>query len=779
MIASCRRTGLVTLALVLLWCVCCLPAMAAPGRLAQVRILGNQEVKTEAIRQAADQALAQSPKDATLQDVAEPVRQAIMKLGYFESVQVVPSAMAGGAGLMVTVKELRRVSKITFVGNALMSSDDLAAAITTKPGLYLNERLLQRDAQRVAEAYAEKGLKASVSDLRVSTAGEVVFTVAEPQISELCVTGLRIVKPEEVAGLVTIKAGGPLLEDKVAESVSALRHTGWFSEVKPRVTPAPDGQTGLVLEFVVSERPGIFPERVGVPMEKIDVARLRSDISPPRLDIQYQASVRLNEYLLDTKEEVPAALTRLEAAAKKIDAAKAGRDEAATLLEYGRALEAADRGTEAKAVLGAAAEVYGRLSQADPKDYGLLLALGEALGSSGKRPEALETLRKACELQPQKWEAHTRFAQTVAGHLYAELGHWMAAQKGPVTTEALRQSAPIRAMVELVPWEKTAAAMRAVCPPGATEEDLVKLGREASQHLAEALRVAPEEPRVRRAEFEAVIGTLFAALGAVGQEESIWAALGAEAEAVAAKVQKLAEADPGVALWSSFVRSTSAVLFLTGAPQVAVSEERINQEFRLLAEALTKITERWPNSLRTTGSLLGIMQFLAGQNEMAKATFEKAVALNPFDRQNYNALLGLAYQAEDWGEMDRLVRRRMAVMPAAEDLIMLGKIADRQGNQEAVGQAFEQAMTQFPQEALGYLAMAGHKLRGGDDETGGKLLEKGLSLAPRSGYAYALCCALNLVEGKTQQAGSALRQSLELDPEDELANLLRYRYFVQ
>ena len=116
---------------------------------------------------------------------------------------------------------------------------------------------------------------------------------------------------------------------------------------------------------------------------------------------------------------------------------------------------------------------------------------------------------------------------------------------------------------------------------------------------------------------------------------------------------------------------------------------------------------------------------------------------------------------------------------AAEDLIMLGKIADRQGNQEAVGQAFEQAMTQFPQEALAYLEMAGHKLRGGDDEAGGKLLGKGLSLAPRSGYAYALCCALNLVEGKTQQAGSALHQALELDPEDELANLLRNRYFVQ
>jgi len=220
-------------------------------------------------------------------------------------------------------------------------------------------------------------------------------------------------------------------------------------------------------------------------------------------------------------------------------------------------------------------------------------------------------------------------------------------------------------------------------------------------------------------------------------------------------------------------------MMVLSGKQFVGEEDQVLAQFRQLAQRLDEIAHRWPRALRTSGSMLGMLQFMANETEMARATFEEALKANPYDRQNYNALMGLALQAEDWAEVERIIRRRMAVNPAAEDHVLLGKAFERQGKPDrAVLEEFRAAIIEFPDAAIGYVAGSGWLLRMGlSDDDAEVMLRKGLEIEPRNAYGNAVEAALCLLQGEPEGAKKALARSLRSAPKCELAQTLRTAHF--
>lgn len=752
----------------------CGPVVSAPEKIVDMKVAANKMVKAETILRSARLVVKVGQEVEPLAPVLRAIRQEVLRLGYFEDVEVSSAEVEGGVAVTITVRERVRVSKVIFEGNKVFSADDLMKLIRTKAGLLFDARIAKRDTQRIEEAYQQRGVLARVGNVGVDDAGQVTFTIQEVRVEAVRFKGLRVVTDQEARELFAVEAGASFRTEDVASATRALQSPGWFEHVEVRVSPGEKGaETGVIVEVSVTERPGIFPERVGVPAPDIDADKLRADISIIRLNLNYQATWQVNEYLIDLQEDLNEALGRLEEAAKSDNATP---DD---LYEYARALRAVDRKQEAATQFRTAAVAYRQLLEKTPENVDVLLRLGESLAATGEDAEAVELLRKAVRLAPDRWEPQTEFVQAARDHILAEFGKAMAAALASPSPADLKHAPAVRAVAELMPWERTRAAMLAALETSQEPDAIVLLGREAAANIAEALRLAPREPAVLRTCFSVMLGGFFTLAYAVGGSPDVWTAMGEEAEAFTKQLGDLTDTDPALALWSTFFHSFRAVLALAGGGGPAASEQQITAQLRTLGKRLTEITEKWPRVLRTSGSILGIVQFIAGEHKLAKATFERAIEQNPYDRQNYNALLGLAFDEEDWAGMERVVRRRIEFQEAAEDHVLLGKIADRQDKPQEALAHFRETIERFPDDALGYVATAGWLLHlGGNDAEAEGLLDKGLAIDPTNAYGHAVRCALRLLQDKPEEAAAALSAALKAQPDEELANVLRSGYFT-
>jgi tetratricopeptide (TPR) repeat protein len=766
------------------WAALCTCAGAAPAKITAIDVAGNASVSTALILDTIRPIAAVGQEITSPYALFDPIRQTLMKLGYFDDVAVTGAPAPGGYSLTIKVAERRRVTKVVFKGNARLSSADLQAAITTKPGLFVNQQVITRDTARIEDAYRKAGFAARVADTELSPDGTLTFTIGEATVEAIKLRGLHTVGLGDLQDRLSMRAGDAFDEKAVGDDIHRLQNTGWFANVQVDVRSGEkDPANGAIIEFLVQERPGVFPDRVGAPVAGITPARLREDITSPKLDIEYSAEIRTNDFLLDLSDGVDATLKRLEAATQGVDPSKADRGQALALFDHALALDAIQRSADAVNRFRDAATALQRLSDKAPRDVELLTKLGTCRSRLGENEAALKTLRQAVQVAPGKWEPLVALAQADSSYVLGQFGEWMGQELkagGPPTAAAVAQSSVLRAAIEMLPFEKTRKLLLEATKPAPSPADLLQAAQEVPTSLTAALKLAPREPAVARAQFETLLGGFFAVIWGMGSDsDAVWPVFRDEASQFIARLGDLRDKDPGVALVSAFAESINAVFMLAGRPTGAPSQDELNTQLRELAKRLTETSERWPVVLRTSGSLLGILQFISGEDDLAKDTFEQAIAQNPYERQNYNALMGLAFKAEDYGEFERVVRRRMTVAPAAEDYILLGKIAERQDKPQDALEDFRQAAQHFPDQALGYAATAGWMLHlGTDDAEAERTLTRALTLDPRSSYAQSLRCALLLLQGKGDDAREALRQAFAINPQDDLANTLRDGYFA-
>jgi len=214
----------------------------------------------------------------------------IWDLGYFSDVQASVEQGGDGTVLVYTVTEKPRIDNIVIEGSDKVGHDDILAAMSSKTGSVLNDKLLAQDLQKVTELYRKEGFYLAHVTHRVearqgAASATLVLNVEEGNklyIKKVKIEGLKELSESEVKDILALSergmfswfTGTGVLKDELLERDSAaitaycLNH-GYVDALvsAPKVDYEEDG---IIVSFAVKEGPRYKLGKIGFDGELID-----------------------------------------------------------------------------------------------------------------------------------------------------------------------------------------------------------------------------------------------------------------------------------------------------------------------------------------------------------------------------------------------------------------------------------------------------------------------------------------------------------------------------
>ncbi|GHV69895.1 outer membrane protein assembly factor BamA [Spirochaetia bacterium] len=149
-----------------------------------------------------------------------------------------------------------RFSGISFEGNKIFSTEQLAAQVQSKPDEIANARKLEADLQRVASLYYDNGYIFNAInrvEQRNAEAGTISFTIAiiergRAHIENILVRGNSKTKTDVILREIPLESGDVFSRDKVMDGVRNLYNLQYFSLVAP---DTPQGSTENLMDLVI------------------------------------------------------------------------------------------------------------------------------------------------------------------------------------------------------------------------------------------------------------------------------------------------------------------------------------------------------------------------------------------------------------------------------------------------------------------------------------------------------------------------------------------------
>lgn len=226
-------------------------AGAQNTRIVDIVIRGNRAISQEAIRAAMQMRVGEPFSKEGL----EKDRQAIQALGYFTS--VVPQAEQTETGVRVTIDlvENPQIREVRFLGNSVLTSEQLLAVIQNKPGRVLNFNLIRSDQGAIEARYEQADYVARVVDYRASESDNSLLeiVVQELRIGNITIVGNRKTRPYVILREVRSKAGELFRPSRWRRDLIRLYNLEYFESIDPQFeTPAPGM---LDIQIRVKEKP--------------------------------------------------------------------------------------------------------------------------------------------------------------------------------------------------------------------------------------------------------------------------------------------------------------------------------------------------------------------------------------------------------------------------------------------------------------------------------------------------------------------------------------------
>lgn len=194
----------------------------------------------------------------------------VWDMGYFSDVQV---GIEPGNILVFTVVEKPRIDNIIVEGSDKISQEDILAAMGTKTGSVLNEKLLADDLQKVTELYRKEGYYLAKVEHRIdsrpnATGAVLVLNVNEGKklyIKEVKVDGLKQLKEKDFAdymalrprGLLSWFTGTGVLKEEYLErdsnAIAAYGLNQGFVDIQVSAPKVDYKEDGIYITFAVVE----------------------------------------------------------------------------------------------------------------------------------------------------------------------------------------------------------------------------------------------------------------------------------------------------------------------------------------------------------------------------------------------------------------------------------------------------------------------------------------------------------------------------------------------
>ena len=155
--------------------------------------------------------------------------------------------------LSMRVVDAPVAKEITFTGNTVFSSAELAETVLMKPGEKLNFRRLAEACERLEDKYRERGFNLLENPRPVwnEDSNWLTFHIQEAKIERVALEGNRRTKSWVVMQNFPLRGGMLFSPEKVARGVTNVYATGLFERVSALMEP---GKGGPVLKLVLKEK---------------------------------------------------------------------------------------------------------------------------------------------------------------------------------------------------------------------------------------------------------------------------------------------------------------------------------------------------------------------------------------------------------------------------------------------------------------------------------------------------------------------------------------------
>ncbi|MDL2209453.1 outer membrane protein assembly factor BamA [Desulfovibrio sp. OttesenSCG-928-O18] len=197
----------------------------------------------------------------------------IWDLGYFSDVNAAIEPRPEGLYLVYTVQEKPRIESIVVEGNSDIDAEDIIAAMSTRTGSVLNEKLLAEDLGKIREVFRKEGYYLGTVEHRIDTrqggsSAALVLTVNEGNklyIKAVRVEGAKEVSESDVKGELFLSergwfswiTGSGILREEMLDRDSAAIGSYYMNQGymdiavgAPKVDYAEDG---ITVTFPISE----------------------------------------------------------------------------------------------------------------------------------------------------------------------------------------------------------------------------------------------------------------------------------------------------------------------------------------------------------------------------------------------------------------------------------------------------------------------------------------------------------------------------------------------
>ena len=235
------------------------------GGLSDVRVVGMRYMDPDVVRMRLTIRTGDNPDDAAIN--AELKR--IWDMGYFSDVQVTRD----GSVLTFHVVEKPRVEHIVVEGSDAVDKDDIIAAMGTRTGTVMSERVIAEDLQKITELYRKEGYylaKVTHSlDTKTNASGAILTIHVQEgsklYIREVTVEGLKELKRGDLddymalqpRGLFSWFTGkGVLKEEYLERDTNAIAAVGLekgFIDIQVSAPQVEYREDGIYITFHVNE----------------------------------------------------------------------------------------------------------------------------------------------------------------------------------------------------------------------------------------------------------------------------------------------------------------------------------------------------------------------------------------------------------------------------------------------------------------------------------------------------------------------------------------------
>ncbi len=240
---------------------------AKSGGLVDVQVKGMRIMDPDAVLMRLSIRKGDTPDAAAINEEVKRV----WDMGYFSDV----SAIMQGNILIFNVVEKPRIDVIQVEGSDEIDEDDILAAMSTKTGAVLNDRLLSDDIQKVTELYRKEGfflaeVKHQVIPKDDGSGARLLLTVTEGNklyIQKVTISGLNGLDQDDISDYMALQprtifswiTGTGVLEEEYLErdsnAIAAFGLNEGYVDIQvsaPDVEYKPDG---IYITFQVNEGP--------------------------------------------------------------------------------------------------------------------------------------------------------------------------------------------------------------------------------------------------------------------------------------------------------------------------------------------------------------------------------------------------------------------------------------------------------------------------------------------------------------------------------------------